>query len=82
MYSSQSSNPSIKPSLSLGKASLVYNMANLKGETGVVGFVYYTSVHSFLGVIISDVAYKTNWFITDDGSDKEVIGRIEWQYEL
>jgi hypothetical protein len=57
-------------------------MANLKGETGVVGFVYYTSVHSFLGVIISDVAYKTNWFITDDGSDKEVIGRIEWQYEL
>lgn len=57
-------------------------MANLKGETGVVGFVYYTSVHSFLGVIISDVAYKTNWFITDDGSDNEVIGRIKWQYEL
>ncbi len=82
MYSSQSSNPSIKPSLSLVKASLVYNMANLKGETGVVGFVYYTSVHSFLGVIISDVAYKTNWFITDDGSDNEVIGRIKWQYEL
>ncbi len=29
------------------KASLVDNMVNLKGETGVVGFVYYTSVHSF-----------------------------------
>ena len=58
------------------KASLVDNMVNLKGETGVVGFVYYTSVHSFLGVILT---YKTNWFIADDGSDKEVIGRIDWQ---
>ena len=46
----------------------------LKGETGCVGFVY-AFIHSFLGVIVCDVAYKDNWFNVDTG-------RLLWNTEL
>ncbi len=48
---------------------------NLKGEAGCVGFVY-AVVHSFLGVIICDVAYKgAKWF-------NEETGQLFWNIEL
>jgi hypothetical protein len=46
----------------------------LKGETGCVGFVY-AFIHSFLGFIVCDVAYKDNWFNVDTG-------RLLWNTEL
>jgi len=55
------------------KATLV-DMVNLKGETGCVGFVY-ALVHSFLGCIICDVAYKGYWFDPESG-------RLMWRFEL
>lgn len=89
MYHSQSptSDPSTRPSASVSwlKASLV-DMVTLKGETGVAGFVY-ALVHSFLGIIIADVAYKTKWFVTEeqdsnaDGNGVGV-GRMDWEFEL
>ena len=45
----------------------------MKGETGNVGFVY-ALIHSFLGFIIADVAYKGYWF--------EDNGRLGWRFEL
>ena len=88
MYLSQSPTsgyPSTRPSVNWLKASLV-DMVNLKGETGVVGFVY-ALVHSFLGVIVASAAYKTTWFVTEeqdsnDGGDGVGVGRMDWQYEL
>lgn len=55
------------------KASLV-DMVNMKGETGCVGFVY-ALIHSFLGCIICDIAYKGYWFDPDTG-------RLGWRFEL
>ena len=88
MYLSQSPTsdyPSIRPSVNWLKASLV-DMVSLKGETGVVGFVY-ALVHSFLGIIVADAAYKTKWFVTEEqdssaGGDGVGVGRMDWEFEL
>ncbi len=50
----------------------------LKGETGCVGFVF-AFIHSFLGVIICDVAYKTKWFNHEEG---KFGGRLGWNFEV
>jgi hypothetical protein len=55
------------------KASLV-DLVSLKGETGCTGFAY-ALVHSFLGIIVADVAYKDYWF-------NEENGRMHWRMEL
>lgn len=73
MYLGQSPDPDYQPRMSWIKASLV-DMVNMKGETGCVGFVY-AFIHSFLGCIICDVAYKGYWF------DPET-GRLIWRMEL
>lgn len=57
----------------LMKASLV-DMCVMKGETGVTGFVY-AFIHSFIGCIVCDVAYKGYWF-------NETNGRLHWRMEL
>jgi hypothetical protein len=36
-------------------------------------------IHSFLGVIICDVAYKKKWFNTEEG---KFAGRLKWNLEL
>jgi len=54
------------------KASMV-DLVTLKGESGCMGFLY-ALVHSFLGCIIADVAYKGYWF----GEN----GRMIWRMEL
>lgn len=54
--------------------TLLIDMVSLKGETGVVGFVF-AFVHFFIGVIVADVAYK-NWFDPDNR------GRLAWNNEL
>lgn len=53
------------------KACLV-DLVLLKGETGCIGFIY-ALVHSFVGIIVADVAYKGYWF----GED----GRMLWRFE-
>ena len=53
--------------------SMLVDMVTLKGETGNVGF-FYALVHSFLGFIICDVAYKGYWFLPS--------GRLGWRFEL
>ena len=55
------------------KATLI-DMVTLKGETGCVGFAY-ALIHSFLGLICADVAYKGYWF-------NETNGRMHWNMEL
>jgi len=47
------------------KASLI-DMVTLKGETGCVGFVY-AFIHSFMGIVCCDVAYKGYWFNETNG---------------
>ena len=54
------------------KASMV-DLVTLKGESGCMGFLY-ALVHSFLGCIIADVAYKGYWFGPN--------GRLIWRMEL
>ena len=53
--------------------SMLVDMVTLKGETGNVGFMY-ALIHSFLGFIVCDVAYKGYWF--------EPNGRLGWRFEL
>jgi len=73
MYRGQSRDPFYESRGSWMKASLV-DMVVLKGETGCAGFVY-AFVHSFLGCIICDVAYKGYWFDPESG-------RLIWRMEL
>merc|ERR1719188_670547 len=54
--------------------TLLIDMVSLKGETGVVGFVF-ALVHSFIGGIVADVAYK-KWFDPDNK------GRLFWNNEI
>jgi len=54
--------------------STLIDMVTLKGETGCVGFAY-ALIHSFLGIICADVAYKGYWF-------NEINGRMHWNMEL
>ena len=55
------------------KSSLV-DMVTLKSESGCVGFAY-ALIHSFIGLVVCDVSYKSYWF------DK-VTGRLVWNMEL
>merc|ERR1712176_1100611 len=55
--------------------TLLIDMVSLKGETGVVGFVF-ALVHSFIGGIVADVAYKGKWFDLDNK------GRLFWKNEF
>lgn len=87
MYLSQTptSYPSTRPRVNWLKASLV-DIVNLKGETGVIGFIY-ALVHSFLGIIIADAAYKKKWFVTEEqdsnaGGNGVGVGRMDWEFEL
>jgi len=73
LYHAQSPDPQDSPRRNWIKATLV-DMVNLKGETGCVGFVY-ALIHSFLGCVVCDVAYKGYWF------DPET-GRLMWRFEL
>jgi len=47
------------------KASLI-DTVTLKGESGCVGFIY-CLVHSFMGLVCCDVAYKGYWFNETNG---------------
>jgi len=53
--------------------AMLIDMVSLKGETGCVGFAY-ALIHTFMGFIIADPAYKKKWF------DKEK-GRLFWNHE-
>jgi len=53
--------------------SMLVDMVTMKGETGNVGFMY-ALIHSWLGFIVADVAYKGYWFVPN--------GRLGWRFEL
>lgn len=61
-----------------GKSSIMamlVDKVSLKGETGVIGFVY-ALAHSFRGFIIANPTYKIDWF-----DDKEN-GKLLWNIEV
>ena len=55
--------------------AMLVDKVSLKGETGVVGFVF-ALAHSFRGFIMANPTYKVAWF-----DDKET-GRLLWNIEV
>jgi len=72
LYQTQPGNISGLKRLSFWKSCLIDLITN-KNETGNVGFVH-ALIHSFIGFIVCDVAYKTYWF--------GPTGRLLWRFEL
>jgi len=80
LYEAQPSDDLETKKYSFIKATLI-DIVSMKGETGNVGFVY-CLIHSFLGFIVCDEAYKDYWFEDTEKNPNPIEGRLGWRFEL
>jgi len=80
LYEAQSAEGSAIKTSKIFKSTLV-DMVSMKGETGNVGFVY-ALIHSFIGFIVADEAYKGYWFEDTEANPNPRPGRMGWRFEL
>jgi len=80
LYEAQPSQGTGSKTSQFFKATLV-DCVSMKGETGNVGFVY-CLIHSFIGCIVADEAYKGYWFEDTPQNPNPRPGRMGWRFEL